>query len=200
MWCGSGNQSCDPHPGSAPNLFCDSGSHFTSLGFHFLMRNARLRVVEHERPSNFSDLGFSNICVNSMALKFTYGIWKDQLYVKNLSLRCMKFSFGKKVQEIMTRKEVLVGSDAEMTLSLLGVYIYFNLFFFFFSYRYHNYSKYKAPLPYYSVILTLRTVGCFLFQIPHTHTTRRGRGSFLKHLALPTCLLPTRLPQHWFCN
>ena len=49
--------------------------------------------------------------------------------MKNLSLHCMKFSFGKKVQEIMTRKEVLVGSDAEMTLSLLGVYIYFNLFF-----------------------------------------------------------------------
>lgn len=164
------------------------------------MRNARLRVAEHKSPSNFSDLVFSNICVNSMPLKFTYTIWKDQFCQKNLSLRCMKFSFGKKVHEIMTGKEVLVASDTEMTCSLLGVYIYFNLFFFFFfffSYRYHNYSKYKAPLPYYSVILTLGTVGCFLFQIPHTHNTQR-RGSFLKHLALPTCLLPTRFPQHWF--
>lgn len=33
------------------------------------MRNARLRVVEHESSSNFSDLGFSNIRVNSMTFK-----------------------------------------------------------------------------------------------------------------------------------
>ena len=131
MWCGSGNQSYDPHPCCAPNLFCDSGSHFISLGFHFLIWEMLDWELLNAKVLPTSATWDSQTFVSTAwLLKFTYMIWKDQLYQKNLSLRCMKFSFGKKVLEIMTGKEVLVGSDTEMTSSLLGVYIYFNLFFF----------------------------------------------------------------------
>ena len=169
------------------------------------MRNARLRVVERESSSNFSDLGFSNICVNSMTFK---------IYLRDLKGSVIPEEPVSPLYEIFLWQESARDNDRKRgfgrfwhwndLLALGSIYLFQSFFFScFFSYRYNKHSKYKAPLPYYSVILPLGTVGCFLFQIPTPpppHTAHRGRGSFLKHLALPACLLPTCFPQHWFSS
>ena len=145
------------------------------------MRNARLRVVERESSSNFSDLGFSNICVNSMTFK---------IYLHDLKGSVIPEEPVSPLYEIFLWQESARDNDRKRgfgrfwhwndLLALGSIYLFQSFFFScFFSYRYHNHSKYKAPLPYYSVILPLGTVGCFLFQIPTppppTHSTQRKR-------------------------